>query len=194
MLTMKTNLDANERIFPNPALVVCTYDEAGVPNAATLAWGGVASSHPQSVSIAVRPSRYTFDALVRNRAFTLNLPSVQHVAEVDYFGMVSGRDAHKFDVTGLTPVRGDVVNAPYIEEFPFSMECVVTHAFDLRAHTLFIGEIKNIKIDEDFVGEKGMILWEKAGILTYDSGQRVYRAPGEAVGDAFSIGKKFMGE
>lgn len=191
---MKTNMNIGESIFPNPALVVCTYDEAGEPNAITLAWGGIASSRPQSVSIAVRPSRYSYEALLKTKAFTLNLPPVKYAAEVDYFGIASGRDERKFDVTGLTPVRGEVVNAPYIEEFPFSMECVVTHALDLKAHTLFIGEVKNIKVDEDILDEGGKVLWEKAQILTFDSGMRVYRVPGEIVGEAFGIGKKFMGD
>lgn len=189
---MKKSMGRRERIFPNPVLVVCTYDEQGEPNAVTLAWGGVASSGPESVSIAVRPSRYTWEALKRTKAFTINLPSIEHAAEVDYFGLVSGRDVRKFATTGLTPVRGEYVDAPYIAEFPFCMECSVTHELDLSAHTLFIGKVEDVKINEELMGEKGAILWDQAKILSFDSGLRVYRAPGEVVGDAYSIGKKYI--
>lgn len=189
---MKKSMGINNLIFPNPALVVGTYDQKGEPNAITLAWGGVASSGPESVSIAVRPSRYTYEALQRTKAFTLNLPSVEYAAEVDYFGLVSGKNNRKFEATGLTPVRGEYVDAPYIAEFPFCMECIVTHTVDISAHTLFIGEIKDVKIDDSLLDEKGRILWEKAKILTFDSGLQVYRAPGEDVGKAYSIGKKFI--
>lgn len=189
---MKKSLGVNNLIFPNPALVVCTYDENAEPNAITLAWGGIASSGPESVSIAVRPSRYSYEALMRTKAFTLNLPSVEYAAEVDYFGLVSGRKHRKFATTGLTPVRGEFVDAPYIAEFPCSMECVVTHTTDISAHTLFIGEVKDVKLDDALLNEAGEILWDKARILTFDSGRKVYRAPGEEVGAAYSIGKKFI--
>ena len=189
---MKKSIGITSLLFPNPVLVVGTYDEMGEPNAATLAWGGIASSGPQSVSIAVRPSRYTHEALMRAKAFTINLPPVEYAAEVDYFGMVSGRSARKFETTRLTPVHGEFVDAPYIAEFPFCMECEVSHTLDLEDHTLFIGRIRDIKIDESLLDERGNPSLGEARILTFDSGLRVYRAPGEVVGDAFSIGKKFI--
>lgn len=179
-------------LFPNPVMVVGTYDQQGEPNAITLAWGGIASSDPESVSIAVRPSRYTHEALTRTRAFTINLPSVEYSAQADYFGMVSGRTAHKFEATGLTPVRGDFVDAPYIAEFPYCMECEITHTLDLEAHTLFIGKVRDVKIEESLLDSKGNPLFGDANILCFDSGLKTYRAPGEVVGKAFSIGRKYI--
>lgn len=189
---MKQSIEVSSLIFPNPVLVVGTYDDKGEPNAITLAWGGVASSGPASVSIAVRPSRYTYEALMRSKAFTVNLPSVRHAAEVDFFGIVSGRTTRKFEATKLTPVHGEFVDAPYIAEFPYCMECEVTHTLDLEAHILFVGKVRGVKVDEGLLDEKGNPLWEKANILSFDSGQKAYRAPGEVVGSAYSIGKKFI--
>ncbi|MDR1088965.1 MAG: flavin reductase family protein [Coriobacteriales bacterium] len=179
-------------LFPNPVLVVGTYDQRGEPNVATLAWGGIASSGPESVSIAVRPSRYTFEALKRTGAFTVNLPSVAYAAEADFFGMVSGRTIRKLEATGLTPVHGEFVDAPYIAEFPYNMECEVVQSLDLGQHTLFIGEVRDVKIDETLIDEEGNPRWGEAKILGFDSGMRAYRAPGEVMGDAFSIGRKFI--
>ena len=189
---MKQSIGASERLFPCPVMVVGTYDEHGEPNVATFSWGGTASSGPQSVSIAVRPSRYTFEALQRTKAFTVNLPSVEHAAAVDYFGIVSGRDEHKLEATQLTPVRGEYVDAPYIAEFPFCMECKVTHVIDLGVHSLFIGAVQDIKVDETYINDQGIFMWKAAKILTFDSTLRAYRAPGELIGEAFTIGKKFI--
>ncbi|MCL2808254.1 MAG: flavin reductase family protein [Coriobacteriia bacterium] len=189
---MKQSISVSGLIFPNPVMVVGTYDEHGEPNACTVAWGGIASSGPESVSIGVRPSRHTYDALHRTKAFTINLPSVEHAAAADYFGMVSGRHYRKFEVTKLTPVRGDYVDAPYIAEFPFCMECTITHTVDLGLHTLFIGQIRDVKIDESLKDEKGNLDLARAKILTFDSGQLAYRAPGEIIGEAFAIGRKFI--
>jgi len=36
---------------------------------------------------------------------------------VDHFGLVSGREVDKFAATKLTPVRSDLVDAPYVQEF-----------------------------------------------------------------------------
>ncbi|GKT18736.1 flavin reductase family protein, partial [Aduncisulcus paluster] len=74
-------------------------------------------------------------------AYTVSIPSVQHAAEADYFGMASGRDKDKFAVSGLTPVRSDVVDAPYVDEFPFIFECKVVETVELGLHTQFVGEI-----------------------------------------------------
>ncbi len=41
----------------------------------------------------------------------------------DYFGIVSGKDTDKFEVSGLTPVRSDLVDAPYVGQFPVVLEC-----------------------------------------------------------------------
>jgi len=184
---MKKNLNPASLIYPNPVLVVCTYDADGKANAATLAWGGIASSEPPAISIALQKPRYTYDALMNRKAFTSNLVPSKYAAAADYFGLASGRNADKFAVTGLTPTRSDVVDAPYIEEFPYALECVVTHTLDLGRHTLFIGEVKGVKVDESATA-----LWSGFDILTWDAATRKYHKPGEAVGLAFDIGKKFM--
>ena len=189
---MKKNVGILELVFPNPVLVVGTYDINGDPNVITLAWGGIAASDPASISIAVRPSRYSHEALLRTRAFTVNLPTVKYAAAVDFFGIVSGRKVNKLATTGLTPVRGEHVDAPYIQEFPYNMECEVTHDLDLGSHTLFIGEIKNVKVDDSLLDVEGTLSWEDAQILTFDAMGREYRAPGVHVAEAFQVGKKFI--
>jgi flavin reductase (DIM6/NTAB) family NADH-FMN oxidoreductase RutF len=187
---MKKSIGVRETIFPNPVMIVGTYDKDGVPDAAAFAWGGVASSDPAALSIAVRPSRYTYENLILRNAFTVNLPSPEYVEQSDYFGIASGRDVNKFEKTGLTPIRGEYVDAPYIEEFPVSVECAVTHTLDLGAHTLFIGAIKDVKANEELTADlKGM--WGAARILTYDSLAPAYRLPGEEIAKAFSCGLKF---
>jgi flavin reductase (DIM6/NTAB) family NADH-FMN oxidoreductase RutF len=187
---MKKSIGVRETIFPNPVMIVGTYDRDGVPNAAAFAWGGVASSDPASLSVAVRPSRYTHENLMTKKAFTINLPSPEYVDEADYFGIVSGRNVNKFEKTGLTPVKGEHVDAPYIDEFPINIECSVSHILDLGAHTLFIGKVKDIKVDEALSADlKG--LWAASQTLTYDSLALSYRLPGEEAAKAFSCGLKY---
>jgi transposase-like protein len=50
---------------------------------------------------------------------------------VDYFGLVSGRDTDKFAATKLTPVKSDLVDAPFVKEFPLVLECKLVELFEL---------------------------------------------------------------
>ena len=84
---------------------------------------------------------------MHHKAFTVNVPSEELLRESDYFGMASGRDHNKIKDTGLTPVESDSVHAPYIEEFPISLECRLVHNYELGLHTIFIGEVLDTRVD-----------------------------------------------
>lgn len=184
---MKRLISPQALFFPNPVFVVGSYDSEDRANAITLAWGGVASSNPPAISIAIRPSRYSYRSIMDRKAFTINLPAADQAKLADYFGVVSGRAVDKFKATGLTAVRANEVDAPLIAEFPYNMECVVTHSLDLGSHTLIIGEVKQIHADEQLFGENGELHYGDS-ILTFDSGIHCYRAPGEVVAQAFKVG------
>ena len=186
---MKKSIGAKTIIYPTPVLVVGTYDPAGKPNVMTVAWGGICCSSPPCIAIALRSATYTYHNIVRQGAFTVNIPSEKHARYADYFGMVSGKDTDKFAVSGLTPVKSSVVNAPYIEEIPFALECKLIHQIEIGLHTLFIGEILDIKAEESVLDEKGMIDIEKVRPFFYAPEANAYYRMGEFLGEAFSIGR-----
>ncbi|MFP3153858.1 flavin reductase family protein [Lachnospiraceae bacterium ZAX-1] len=188
---MKKSIGKSQTAFPTPVFVVGTYDEAGKANAATIAWAGVASSGPESVAIAVRPSRYTYENLLLKKAFTVNIPSAEYAVETDYLGIDSGRNVDKLKRVGLTSSKADYVDAPVINEFPVSIECEVTHTLDLGVHVLFIGAIKDIKAEERFLSDKGVLDIRAAGLLLFDAPNHAYVAPGGVIAQAFSVGLKF---
>ena len=177
-------------MYPTPVLVVCTYDDEGNPNAMTAAWGGICCSSPPCIAISLRGATYTYGSLMSKKAFTINIPSENYVKEADYFGMVSGKKEDKFAKTGLTPVKSDIVDAPYIREFPVNLECKIIQVFELGLHTQFIGEVLDAKIDETIQekGDKSIIEQIKPLIFTPDS--RDYFGIGKQIGKAFSIGKE----
>jgi flavin reductase (DIM6/NTAB) family NADH-FMN oxidoreductase RutF len=183
---MKKSIQPQALLFPNPVLVVCTYDADGKPNAATLAWGGIASSAPPAISIALQKPRHTYEALMNRKAFTVNLVPAKYAAEADYFGLASGRDADKFAVTGLTPVRSEIVDAPYIAEFHYALECEVIHALDLGRHTLFIGEVKGTIVEDGAATPWG------GDIISWNAATREYFTQGATVATAFDAGRKFI--
>ncbi len=93
-------------------------------------------------------------------------------------------------MTNLTPVRSELVDAPYIKEFPVVIECKVIHTLEIGLHTQFIGEIIDIKAEESVLGEDGKLDILKVRPFIFDTGQSAYYGIGRHIGKAFSMGKK----
>ena len=187
---MKQSFGAKTILFPTPVLIIGSYDEQGRPNLMNVAWGGICSSQPPSVAISVRPARQTHHNIVTSQAFTVNIPSIDQVKAADYVGIYSGRTEDKFAALGLTAVRGEWVNAPYVEEFPLALECKVTHTFEFGVHTQFIGEILDVKVDQRVLDESGNIDITKVQPFIFSPSDAGYYRIGEFIGKAFSIGRK----
>jgi flavin reductase (DIM6/NTAB) family NADH-FMN oxidoreductase RutF len=188
----KRSIGAQTTVGVHPVLVVGCYDPAGRPNAMTVAWGGICSSKPPAVAVSVRPERHTHAGIAARKAFTVSVPSEAHLAEADLFGIASGRDMDKFGVTGLTPVRAEHVDAPYVGEFPLVLECRLIATVELGAHTQYVGEIVDAKVDEDCFGEDGRPDLARLRPFLYDAFGFGYHAVGSRVGDAFAAGRRFM--
>lgn len=186
---MKKSLGAKTILYPTPVLVIGTYDSSGRPNVMTAAWGGICCSSPPCVAVSIRKATYSYGNVVEQKAFTINIPSQENIKEADYFGIVSGKKHDKFSDTGLTPVKSDKVNAPYIKEFPLVLECKVVHTIEIGLHTQFIGEIMDTKADESVLGENGLPDIEKIKPFFFTPDNRTYYGTGKYLGKAFSIGK-----
>ena len=187
---MKRSLGAKTLVYPTPAWIVGSYDKQGKANGMTAAWGGVCCSDPPCLAVSLRKATYSYGCLLERRAFTVSVPSQRQVKEADYFGLVSGRDVDKFAATGLTPVRSKLVNAPYVGEFPLVLECRVLHVIELGLHTQFVGEILDVKADEDVCDASGAPDMLKVLPIVFSPGNRVYYGVGPSLGHAFAVGKE----
>ena len=190
---IKRSLGTLPLLYPLPVLLVATYDAEGKPNVMTAAWGGICSSDPLSLSVSIRPGRWTHDALLARKAFTVGIASENMAVAADYAGIASGRRHDKFPVAGFTPIRAEKVDAPYIAECPVVLECSLSQTVRLGAHTMMIGAILDVKADEDCLDASGKFPEiSKVAPLVFDSGSGKYYAVGHVVGQAFSIGKVLL--
>ena len=187
--SMKKSIGAKALLFPTPVLMIGTYDNAGKPNLMSVAWGGICCSQPPCVAISLRKATYSYASLVERKAFTVGIANAENVAEADYVGIVSGRDVDKFSIAKLTPVRSELVDAPYAAEFPVVLECRLLHVIEIGLHTQFIGEIIDIKGVSELFGDDGLLDIMKINPLIYDTSHRGYHSIGPLVAKAFSIGK-----
>lgn len=187
---MKRSIGAKTIVYPTPVFIVGSYDSNGIPDAMAAAWGGISCSNPPCVSISLQKHRYTLKNITETESFTINIPSEKFVKESDYFGIVSGRDEDKFKMSGLTPVKSDKVNAPYIEEFPLVLECKLYRTADLGMHIQVTGEILDVKVDEDSLNNRGLPDIAKIKPFMYDPAGMAYYNVGEYLGPAFNVGKQ----
>jgi flavin reductase (DIM6/NTAB) family NADH-FMN oxidoreductase RutF len=128
---------------------------------------------------------------VERKVFSVNVPSQKYLAEADYSGIVSGRNVNKFETAGLTPLKGEVVDAPLVAEFPVSMECRMTHVLELGSHDLFVGQIVACWIEEEALREGGKVHAGKIDPLTYMPGGE-YFGLGGFLSAGYTVGRKLI--
>ena len=186
---MKRSLGAKTLVYPAPVLVVGTYDKSGKPNVMTASWAGIASSQPPCVAVSLRKVTSSYENLMQRKAFTLAIATEPFVKQVDYFGLVSGRTTDKFAATKMTPVKSKLVDAPYLKELPLVLECKVVDVTELGLHTQFVGEVLDVKADDEIIGSGGAVDIRKLRPLIFTPDTQDYFGVGGFVGKVFSAGK-----
>ena len=179
----RINFGAKPFMYPQPVLIIATYDENGVPNAMNAAWGITTDFNEISISLS---EHKTTDNFAKTGAFTVSMGTEDQVTACDYVGIVSGRKVpDKFNRAGFHATRSEFVNAPLIDELPLALECKVKSFND----GILIGEIVNVSADESVVTD-GKVDMKKLKPIAFDPFNNVYIGIGEKVADAFLDGEK----
>lgn len=102
--------------------------------------------------------------------------------------MRSGRDVDKFQEMHLTPQPSEKVKAPGIAESPVNIECRVTQVLELGTHDMFLAEVVAVRVDDDYMDEKGRFDLNAADLVTYSHGE--YFTLGKKLGTfGYSVAK-----
>ena len=185
---MRKNFGAKPVIYPQPVLIIGTYDANGVPDAMNAAWGGI--SEETEISICLSPEHKTVENILARKAFTVSMATADQVAACDYVGIVSGNDMpDKVARAGFHAVKSELVDAPLFEELPMAVECRLI-SYDPESCRM-VGEIVNVCADESILTD-GIIDPAKLRPITYDGMNHTYHVLGEAVGRAFHDGAALM--
>lgn len=183
-----------ERLFPMPCPLVVggTTDTA---DTLAVAWINIVSSTPPTIVMGLRESRHTLALIRSTGSFTVNVARASMATEVDYCGLVSGKTADKFMNARLTLERSSVVETPIIKECPFNLECRVFNEVEVGSYVVVFGEIVQAHADEGILveGDGDQIDMDALDPLVYIAGVREYRRLGPKIADAFSVGKKLIG-
>lgn len=185
---MKTKLKQKDILFPAPAALVVTGDQDDT-NIITVAWIGIMSSRPPALAISLKSSRYSLEKIKNAKEFTVNIPKSSMYKEADYCGIRSGKNVDKFEATGFTKSKSHSVNAPGIEECPFTLECVLIEEKLVGEWTMMIAEIKEALLDESCIDDEGNINTEDIDPLIYIPTIREYWTLGTKLGNSFEVGR-----
>ena len=79
-------------------------------------------------------------------------------------------------------------------EFPLVVECALVEVHELGLHTQFIGEVKDVKVDEACLDAEGHVDVGKLDPLAFAPDTGAYFAVGALIGPAYSLGKAFLAD
>ena len=183
---MRKNFGSQHWLFPQPVLMIATYNEDGTPDIMNAAWGGISDS--DEISISISNTHKTAKNLLKRGAFTVSFATADQVAACDYVGLVSGNKVpDKFARTGFHAVKSEFVDAPLVEELPMALECRV-RSYDTETDILR-GEIVNVCADESILTD-GKIDPAKLRPIVFDPVNHDYLELGAKAGKAFGEGNK----
>lgn len=182
---MRKNFGPKTWLYPQPVMIIATYNEDGSANAMNAAWGGIAGFDKVIIDMS---DHRTTENISRTGAFTVACADSCNVVPCDYVGIVSGRDVpDKFEKAGFTSSRSEFVNAPVINELSVTLECELEK---IDPDGRYIGRIVNVSCDEKYMGEDGLPDLTKFVPITFDPVHCGYYKLGEKVGQAFSDGNE----
>ncbi|MDD4081181.1 MAG: flavin reductase family protein [Eubacteriales bacterium] len=159
-------------LSPTPVVMVSCGSVSQRPNIITVAWAGTVNSDPPMLSVSIRPDRHSHDIIRDSGEFVVNLVNRELLKACDLCGVRSGREHDKFSLCGLTPFpAAGLASAPAIDKSPAYLACRVKESLALGSHTLFIGEIVSMGIEETLMDASGKIDFHKAGLVAYSHGE-----------------------
>ena len=182
---MRKNFGAKPYTYPQPVLIIASYDENGTPDAMNAAWGGI--SDDTQISMCLSAGHKTVKNILKRKAFTVSMADAAHVAACDYVGIISANDVpDKLEKAGFHTTRSEFVDAPLIDELPMALECRLV-SYDEESCRM-VGEIVNVSAEESVLDENGKIDPRKLQPITFDPVNNAYLKLGEKVGNAFRDG------
>ena len=135
-------------LYPCPILLV-TSKWNGIKNVFTVSWSGIASSHPEYITVSINKKRYSHLLIVNSGVFIVNIINRDLLSIADYCGSHSGQSIDKFKHCKLDTSNGAFVDAPLIDACPINIECKVENIIDLGSHDLIVGKVLAKWINSD---------------------------------------------
>lgn len=185
---MKKQIKTTEAIFPMPVLLISTFNEDGSVDVMNAAWGTMLDR--DMVALNLTETHKTVENIKARKGFVIHIADAKHVAEADFFGVVSGhKDREKFKKSGLSFTRSELVDAPIINELPIAMECEFVEYQNDDTGLGVIGKVVRTSVEEANLTD-GKVDIDSLEAIAFDPYTHGYYKVGGRVGEAFRDGLK----
>lgn len=182
----KMRIGNKNYLYPNPVIIVGVKVD-GNTNYLNVSYCGIANRDPAMISISINKSHYSYGGIRENKAFSINIPSLDMLEATDYCGTVSGKDVDKSKI--FSTFYGNNKNAPMIEECPINMECEVMHEIDLGgSNMLIIGKVMEAYSSKKYLTNNIPDL-KKINPILLSIYEFNYYSVGDKAGKAWDVGK-----
>lgn len=182
---MRKDFGIKAALYPEPVLILSTYNEDGTMDAMNAAWGAILDS--DKLGVVLSHDHKTTSNILKRKAVVVSIGTKKCVASCDYVGIVSANlEPHKFEKSGFHSLPSKNVDAPLIEELPLAIECELDHYEEDKE--LMILTIKNVSIDESILDENGKVDVQKLEPISFDGFNNEYILLKEKVAPAFKAG------
>ena len=155
-------------IYPNPVVLVTTVDANERPNIITLTLVGAVCWEPPMIGIGVGKNQHSRILIEKLGEFVVHVPKAEMLRDVEYCGLVSGKEVDKCSKTSFTLAPSSVVRSPMIKECPVNLECKVKNEIPLGGNVLFLAEVVCLHVDEKTLDEKGGIDLKKVRPIMFN--------------------------
>ena len=144
--------------IPSPLVLVTSYKENGLPNAAMQSWCTFTGNEGyHCIFSCVHKAEHMYSSILATKHFTVNFPSkdifIKCMKTIDN----NGFESDEIIACGLTVVPAKKVNAPMVEECFLNLECEFEWEKELVAggeHVVICGKIVGFSMDEKYYDVK----------------------------------------
>lgn len=146
---MKKNFPLNKvytLLESGPVILVSTAHK-GRNNVMPMSWHTMIDFDPPLVGCVIGGQSLTFKTVKATKECVINVPTLEIAKKAIACGNVTGAKADKFARFGLTPVKGEKVEAPLVKECWASLECRLHDARLAGKYNLFIFRVVKAWVD-----------------------------------------------
>ena len=146
-------------VSPRPIGWIGTRNKLGINNLAPYSYFNAISDKPYFVMFASTGFKDSIKNIEETKVFTCSLATKDLFNKMNYSSASTKYGDDEFELSGLTPKDGKLVNAPYVDESPAALECELWKVIDLPGSNrsslsgsyVVFGHVKGIYIDDKYI-------------------------------------------
>lgn len=131
----------NAIVAPRPVAWVSTWSAAGVANVAPHSYFSVLATVPPILGFSSTGRKDTLRNIEASGEYVINVAGIDLIEQLNLSSADFPPDISEFSWVGLTPLAGELVNAPRVAEAPISMELRLLEVKPIGNAFLVIGEV-----------------------------------------------------